>query len=148
MDLVIRPTDNPQLDFVRECVLLARKWRAHSDEQLRAVGMTQARATVLYWLDVSPQTMTQRQLADVVGIEGPTLVRQLHALEAMGVIERVPIAGDRRANGIRLTAAAEPVLAAVREVADRMSHDLFDRLDKRRLSSATRLVRDARAAFD
>jgi MarR family transcriptional regulator for hemolysin len=145
---VIKPTDNPQLDFVRECVLLARKWRAYSDEQLRALGMTQARATVLYWLDVSPGTMTQRQLADIVGIEGPTLVRQLHALEAMGIIERVPMPGDRRAKGIRLTPAAEPVLVAVREVADRMSHDCFDRLDKRRLSSATQLVRDARAAFD
>lgn len=145
---MIKPTDNPQLDFVRECVLLARRWRAYSDEQLRAAGMTQARATVLYWLDATPDTMTQRQLADIVGIEGPTLVRQLHALEGKGLIERVPMPGDRRAKGIRLTAAAEPIVATLRDLGDRMSHECFDRLDKRRLASATQLVRDARAVFD
>lgn len=145
---MIKPTDNPQLDFVRECVLLARKWRAYCDERLREAGMTQARATVLYWLDASPEVLTQRQLADIVGIEGPTLVRQLHALEAKGLIERVPMRGDRRAKGIRLTDAAKPMVKILHELGDRMSHDCFDRLDKRRLASATQLVRDARAAFD
>jgi MarR family transcriptional regulator for hemolysin len=117
--------DHPQLDFVRECLLLARKWRSYSDGRLREAGMTQARATVLYWLDVSPEVLTQRQLAVIVGIEGPTLVRQLNALEAKGLIERVPVPGDRRANGIRLTAAAEPIVRTVHDLTNVISDESF-----------------------
>ena len=140
--------DNPQLAFVRECVLLGRKWRATVDDRLRPHGLTLARTTVLYWIDQLPGTATQRELADTVGIEGPTLVRLLHALEAQGLVERVPMPGDRRAKGLRLTEAAKPVLATLKSVTDALTAERLDDLDRRRLSSATRLVREARAAFD
>lgn len=139
---------DPQFDFVRECVLLARRWRAHYDERLKGKGLTLARATVLYWLNELPDLATQRELADVVGIEGPTLVRQLHALEAKGLIERVPIPGDRRAKGIRLTPLAMPLVDIIHELNATLSQECFGKLDRRRLASATGLVRDARAVFD
>ena len=139
---------NPQLDLVRECVLLSRKWRARVDERMKPTGMTLARSTVLYWLSELPGIVTQRELADTVGIEGPTLVRQLHALEAQGLIERVPFEGDRRAKGIRLTEAALPVLAVLKELGDALCDEHFGKLEKRRLASATRLVREARTALE
>jgi MarR family transcriptional regulator, transcriptional regulator for hemolysin len=144
---VTKPEENPQLTFIRECVLLGRRWRAYYDERIRQTGLTLARVTVLYWIDALDGATTQRELADIVGIEGPTLVRQLHALEGMGLIERVPAPGDRRAKAIRLTAAAEPVLRMIHENNDRLSKEAFDRLDRRRLASATKLVQDARAAL-
>lgn len=144
----IRNTGNPQFDFVRECVLLGRRWRAFYDERLKATGLTLARASVLYWLDELPGVVTQRELADVVGIEGPTLVRQLHALEAKGLIERIAMPGDRRAKGIRLTEAAAPFVAMIHELNATLSEECFGRLDKRRLASATQLARDARQVFD
>ncbi|URW74646.1 MarR family transcriptional regulator [Sphingomonas donggukensis] len=140
--------DRPQLDFVRECVLLGRKWRSHMDERLRPGGLTLARATVLYWIDALPGLVTQRELADMVGIEGPTLVRQLHALEAQGLVERVPFEGDRRAKGLRLTDAAKPYLGQLQAVADGLCAEKLDRLETRRLSSATRLIREARLALE
>lgn len=140
--------DNPQLDLVRECVLLGRKWRARVDERMKPTGMTLARSTVLYWLSVLPEVVTQRELADTVGIEGPTLVRQLHALESQGLIERVPFDGDRRAKGIRLTDAALPLLMTIKDVTDALCAEHFGKLEKRRLASATRLVRDARSALE
>jgi MarR family transcriptional regulator for hemolysin len=139
--------ENAQLTFIRECVLLGRRWRAFYDERIRDTGLTLARVTVLYWIDVLDGTTTQRELAEIVGIEGPTLVRQLHALEARGLIERVPMPDDRRAKGIRLTPAAAPVLAMIHDINDRLSKEAFDRLDRRRLSSATQLIQDARAAL-
>jgi MarR family transcriptional regulator for hemolysin len=136
-----------QLQFIRECVLLGRRWRSYYDERIRDSGLTLARVTVLYWIEALDGTTTQRELAEVVGIEGPTLVRQLHALEAKGLIERVPVPHDRRAKGIRLTAAAEPILAEIHAINDRLSQEAFDKLDRRRLASATKLVQDARAAL-
>lgn len=138
----------PEFQFVREAVLLARKWRAMVDTRLRPSGLTLARATILYWLAELPETVTQRELADIVGIEGPTLVRQLHALEAQGLIERVPMAGDRRAKGIRATAAAQPLLDTLSNVTGTLVSDYFSGLDRRRLSSATNLLRTARRALD
>ncbi len=145
--MTARPV-NPQLEFVRECVLLGRRWRAHYDERLKTTGLTMARASVLYWLDEMPDLTTQRELADMVGIEGPTLVRQLHALEAKGLIERVAIPGDRRAKGIRLTPLAMPFVEQIHELNARLSEECFGKLDRRRLASATGLVHDARTVFD
>ena len=139
--------ENPQLAFIRECVLLGRRWRAFYDEQLKGTGLTLSRVTVLYWIDMLDGTTTQRELADIVGIEGPTLVRQLHALEAKGLVERIAMPGDRRAKGLRLTEAAQPIIQQIREMNEKISSDAFDRLDRRRLASATSLVRDARIAL-
>lgn len=140
-------SDDPQFEFVRECVLLGRKWRAKVDERLRPTGLTLARATVLYWIGELPPDTSQRELADLVGIEGPTLVRQLHALEAQGLVERVAMPGDRRAKGLRLTAAAQPLIDQINEVTQNLSHELLGKLDGRRVQSATKLARDARAAL-
>lgn len=137
----------PELEFVRECVLLGRKWRSTVDERLKKGGLTLARATVLYWLAEANGPITQSRLADLIGIEGPTLVRLLHALEAQGLVERVPFEGDRRAKGLRLTEAAAPYLDLVDTAADDMCDTFLSGLEKRRLSSATKLVREARAAL-
>ena len=145
---MVEVADDPELAFVRECVLLGRRWRAMVDERLKPSGLTLARATVLYWLSQISEVVTQRELADLVGIEGPTLVRQLHALEAQELIERVTVPGDRRAKGIRMTAKAEPLLAVLRGVTDGLVADYLSKLEKRRLSSATRLVREARMALE
>lgn len=141
-------TDDPAFEFVRECVLLGRKWRACVDERLKPTRMTLARFTVLYWVGELPATTTQRELADMVGIEGPTLVRLLHALEEQGLIERVPMPGDRRAKGIRLTEAARPLLDGLHDVTEELSREYLGKLEKRRLSSATRLAREARTALE
>jgi MarR family transcriptional regulator, transcriptional regulator for hemolysin len=145
---VTEQDDDRELEFIRECVLLGRRWRAKVDEGLKPSGLTLARSTVLYWLTQLPAVVTQRELADIVGIEGPTLVRQLHALEAQGLIVRVPMPNDRRAKGIKLTEAAAPVLDALRNVTDELIEVHFARIDRRRMSGATRVLREVRVALD
>ena len=56
---------------------------------------------------------SQAELAFALGIETPTLKRQLDALETQGLAERRPMADDARKHAIFLTAAArvEPLLA-------------------------------------
>jgi MarR family transcriptional regulator, transcriptional regulator for hemolysin len=137
----------PELEFVRECVLLGRKWRSMVDERLKQGGLTLARGTVLYWLAEANGPVTQSRLAETIGIEGPTLVRLLHALEAQGLVERVPFEGDRRAKGLRLTDAAAQYLDLIDSVTDALCDEYLDGLEKRRLASATKLVRSARTSL-
>jgi MarR family transcriptional regulator for hemolysin len=145
---VLIELDDPHLEFIRNCQLFSRRWRSMLDERLRPVGLTLARWTVLFWLSQSDGIITQRELADLVGIEGPTLVRQLHALEAQGLVERVPFPSDRRAKGIRLTDKAAPVLEQINSISENMRQEFLGSVDRRKLHSTVKLLREIRSTLD
>ena len=110
--------------------MVARLWRAEIDRRLAAFGLTESRWLILLHLSRLGEAATQRELAEAVGVRGPTLVRTLDRLEAEGLIERRTEAGDRRTKSVHLRADAVPVLeriettaAAVRaEILSGMSH--------------------------
>src|SRR2546423_13052815 len=62
--------------------------------------------------------LSQRELAERMDIEGPTLVRHLDRLEKEGLIERRRDPHDRRGARITRTPARRPLLAAVRQGGD------------------------------
>ena len=96
---------------------LTRTIRAGFETRVRAQGLTYARARLLAMIGHS-QGASQAELAQSLGIETPTLKRQLDALEAQGLAERRPLAEDGRKHAIFLTEAAhiEPLLAYRAEV--------------------------------
>lgn len=102
--------------FTRRLTIVARQWRTRLDERLKTIGQTQARWAVLFWILASEENTTQQELADRIGVEGPTLVFILNRLEQEGLVERRPLESDRRAKTIRLTEAAEPVVAEIRRI--------------------------------
>jgi MarR family transcriptional regulator for hemolysin len=70
----------------------------------------------------------QRQLAERLCIEGPTMTRHLDRLEADGLIERRPDRADRRGTRVHPTQAGRERLHAMREVMERSEQDLLDGL--------------------
>src|SRR3546814_19594268 len=64
--------------------LVARLWRAEIDRRLAAFGLTESRWLTLLHLSRLSEPVTQRELAESVGVQGPTLVRTLDWLEAEG----------------------------------------------------------------
>ena len=126
------PTTNPAPDLnvflTRKIMRFARRWRAIANEHLSRIGHTQARWEALYWIAVSQGGATQRELAECVGIEEPTLVRMLHRLEQEGLVERRASQADRRTKTIVLTKAAEPHLQAMRGVIDDLRVDVLRNL--------------------
>jgi MarR family transcriptional regulator for hemolysin len=111
--------------FALELGRLSRRWRKRLDERLKVTGLTQARWTTLLHLARGGPCMTQRELAEHLGVEGPTVVRLLDALEGQGLIERLPVEGDRRAKHIRLTAAAAPLLGQINRIAAELRGEIF-----------------------
>jgi MarR family transcriptional regulator for hemolysin len=87
------------------------------DRQLAAQGSSIHTWLVLRQVDRHPG-LTQRALAETVGIEGPTLTHHLDRLTAEGLVERLPHANDRRAWTVHLTAAGRRHLTATDAVAD------------------------------
>ena len=58
--------------------------------------------------------------------EGPTIGRLLDTLERQGLIERRPVDGDRRANHIHLTEAAQPLLAEINHTVVSLRQELLE----------------------
>jgi MarR family transcriptional regulator for hemolysin len=114
--------------LTRKIMRFARRWRAIANEHLAAIGHTQARWEALYWIAVSRGGATQRELAECVGIEEPTLVRMLHRLEQEGLVERRASQADRRTKTIVLTKAAEPHLKAMSGVIDQLREDVLQNI--------------------
>ena len=79
-----------------------RELRQHYDQNAVEIGLTLSRARVISTLARMDGT-TQSELAAALGIEAPTLKRQIDALEAQGFIERRGMEGDARKRALFLT---------------------------------------------
>jgi MarR family transcriptional regulator for hemolysin len=93
-------------------VTLVRQWRRQVEEQLLADGVT------------------QKELAERVGLDGSSLVRLLDILEGHGWVERRADPGDRRSKRIFLTGegngAVDRVRATMLQAELAMLQDLDD----------------------
>ncbi len=80
-------------------------------------GLTFARARLLVTIGHN-EGASQAELAAALGIETPTLKRQLDALEELGLARRKPLPGDARKYAVHLTDTAriEPLLGFRAEV--------------------------------
>jgi MarR family transcriptional regulator for hemolysin len=106
------------LDVLRRAVsstlvTAARKWRRTCHGVLAAYNVSEACATPLLTAARLGEAVRQVALADLVGIEGPSLVRLLDQLCAAGLMRRDEDPDDRRAKIISLTDEGRAVTAAM-----------------------------------
>jgi DNA-binding MarR family transcriptional regulator len=97
----------------------SRLMRRRFVQRAREMGLpiNRSEAAVLVHVDRDPG-MSQAQLAEQLDMEAISLVRLIDSLQEAGLVERRPHAHDRRIRTVWLTAAAAPILARVRAVAD------------------------------
>ena len=119
----------------------SRRWRNRLNERLAEVGQTQARCESLFWIEVAGGRATQRELADRVGIEGPTFARMLDTLEEEGLVERRTSKDDRRTKTIALKKRAVPGLKAIGEIVGTARRDLLQDIDEKELVAVVSLMR-------
>ncbi|WP_293797707.1 MarR family transcriptional regulator [uncultured Bosea sp.] len=94
-----------QAAFTGELAAVNRKLRTLVDDRARDMGLTLSRARLLMEL-AREDGPIQSDLAGLLDIEQPTLVRLLDGLERNGMIERRAVEGDRRARRVFLTESA------------------------------------------
>ena len=97
---------------------VTRRWRKMLDERLKDLGVTQARWSTMVYLEKGGEGLTQRELASLMAIENPTLVRLLDSLEQQNLIERRPCPNDRRARRLHLTNAGRAFMDDLSERAE------------------------------
>jgi MarR family transcriptional regulator for hemolysin len=105
---------------------VTRRWRKLLDERLKDLGVTQARWTTMFYLQRGGEGLTQRELASLMAIENPTLVRLLDNLEAQGLIERRLCENDRRARRLHLTAAGRDFMDELNERARALRREMLE----------------------
>ena len=105
---------------------LSRGWRAELDRRLADLGLSQARWLVLLHLARFDHEPTQRELAQSVAVEGPTLARLLDSLEAQGLVQRKAAPEDRRAKLITLQPSARPMIEKIEAISTQVRQELFN----------------------
>jgi len=116
--------------FGMQLASLSRGWRAELDRRLADLGLSQARWLVLLHLARFKEAPTQRELAQSVGVEGPTLARLLDSLENQGLVRRQAVVEDRRAKKILLCDTARPLIEKIETIATALRHELFEGIDE------------------
>ncbi|RVT99509.1 MarR family transcriptional regulator [Rhodovarius crocodyli] len=127
--------------FTEQLRRVSLRWRTRFDAELRAAGQTLTRANVLRFLARHPDGVTQRELAEHLMVEHPTLVRMLDALQEQGLIARRPIEGNRRANSLHLLPAALPMVAELEATFAAEAERVLGDIPPEELERATRLLR-------
>ena len=118
----------------------ARSWRNKLDQRLRPLGMSQAKWLVLLHLNIASCDMTQKELSEKLGIEGPSLVRLLDRMEVDGWVERQVSQTDRRAKTIHLTDKANAMIVEIKQVAAKLRKELLKDISPEELAIANSVL--------
>ncbi|PIA68217.1 MarR family transcriptional regulator [Pseudomonas sediminis] len=116
--------------FAMQVAQLSRAWRSELDRRLVGLGLSQARWLVLLHLARFTEMPTQRELAQSVGVEGPTLARLLDSLENQELVIRVAVPEDRRAKKIALQPKAQPLIEKIEAISTQLRHEVFAGIDE------------------
>lgn len=95
---------------------LARSYRRTIDRSLAEHNISDARAVTVMQIARAGAAMRQRELAEAMGIEGPSLVRLLDQVCSAGLVERHPDPVDGRAKTLHLTTQGDELAAVVEDV--------------------------------
>lgn len=129
-----------QIETFFKAALATRRFRARFAERVKSTSQTEARWSALYFLSNAPSGLIQSELAERMGVQGPTLVRLLDALEAQHLVLRTEEPGDRRAKRVMIQPAGESMIAEVDAIAAKMRDEVFSRVSDLDLATTLRVL--------
>ena len=138
----------PRSDFGFRMSRVVRRLRQAIDAELRAFGLTEATWRPLVYVGRLGEGVRQKELAAALGIEGPSLVRLLDALERRGLLERREDGADRRARGIFLTAAGRELQERLSQISSAVQARLLAEIDAVDLEACDRVFVAIERALD
>ncbi|MFL0694375.1 MAG: MarR family winged helix-turn-helix transcriptional regulator [Agrobacterium tumefaciens] len=133
-----RQSQNEQL--FDEMSAFNRKLRAFFDAAVREEGLTLARARALFAI-ARRGPMTQKELAEELEIETPTLVRVLDGMARQDLIVRTEDANDRRAKRIAMTEAGKLAFDRMHVLAAGLREEIADEISEADIEIALSVVR-------
>jgi MarR family transcriptional regulator for hemolysin len=142
------PESTPEERFSGALHATARAWRIGLDARLKDLGVGQSGWLTIAIIAKSKTALSQRALADQLGVEGPSVVAMLDRLEQAGLVLRAPCPTDRRVKLVHLTDAGRALYAKVRTQADAFRASVLAGVEPEALAAATGLMETLRARIE
>jgi MarR family transcriptional regulator for hemolysin len=124
----------------RDIVVAGRRWRKLANERIRPTGHTMARWETLFLVAFSDHALTQGELARLLNVEGPTLVRMLDVLSKEGLIERRQSEIDRRVTTNAITAEGRRAIDEIMGVTNALRAEVLKGLDPAELAITLKVL--------
>ena len=126
----------------------ARGWRHAVDRHLKASGLTQAGWMAVAAAAAAEQPLSQTELAQVLGVEGATMVAMVDRLVTAGMVRREPSASDRRVKLVVVTEQGQALYARVKVEADAVRKVLLKSIDRVDMKVATEVLEQLQATLE
>ncbi len=108
--------------------------------RLARVRLDRAGATLLFKLSAKGDSLRVTDLAEILGVDTPTVTRKVQQLERQGMVIRQTDPDDRRASRIRLTPAGRRAIERVRRARRAWLDQLMQDWDDDDLSALANLL--------
>jgi MarR family transcriptional regulator for hemolysin len=136
----MKPLDE---QFVESLHLVAHAWRIELDRRLRPSGFSHSRWLLLLHLS-RHDGCTHRELAQHMGIEAATLVRQVDHMEHEGLLKRCGSETDRRVKHLHLSAAGKKAVEHIRSHAAELRKEILSGSGKDDIGTALDVLHSIR----
>jgi MarR family transcriptional regulator for hemolysin len=123
----------------------ARAWRTRLDQRLRPLGLSQGKWRTLMHLSQGGNELTQKEIAERMGIEGATLAGLLDRLQNDGWVERRGSSADRRCKTVHLQRRSKAVLDKIFNTAHDLRSELIENVPQRDVETCIRVLTHIRA---
>ncbi|MDB5774806.1 MAG: Transcriptional regulator [Herbaspirillum sp.] len=118
----------------------ARIWRLALDRRMKDLGISQAGWMTIALVAKTKNPLSQIELANELGIEGPSMVAMLDRLMKADLIAREASPTDRRIKLVVLTEAGAALYKEVKIKATAFRKELLKDIDPDQLRAATDLL--------
>jgi len=129
--------------FAESLHLVAHTWRTELDRRLRPLGFSHSRWLLLLHLS-RHDGCTHCELAQHMGIEAATLVKQVDHMEQEGLLKRHVSETDRRVKNLYLSATGKKAVERIRSSAAELRKEILGDCSDADISTALNVLQNIR----
>lgn len=136
----MKPLDE---QFAETLHLVAHAWRTELDRRLRPLGFSHSRWLLLLHLS-RHDGCTHCELAQHMGIEAATLVKQVDHMEQEGLLKRCGSETDRRVKHLHLSSDGKKAVETIRSSAAELRKEILEGSSKEDIGVVIAVLQNVR----
>ncbi|OON40750.1 MarR family transcriptional regulator [Izhakiella australiensis] len=136
-----------ELNFSRLLHLTAHAWRQAIDRRMKDNGLSMSSWMAVATLAIEPQPMTQKALAQAMGLEDASVVPLIDRLVRQKLVERIQPPEDRRKRLLYVTEVGYQLYEKLRLEADALRHELLADINSEELKITERVLKQLLTAI-
>jgi len=128
--------------------LTSRALRMAIDRRLKYLGLSQASWVAVAAIAGAQSPLSQSELAQILGVEGATIVTMVDRLVKTGLVQRIATLSDRRKKLLVVTAQGKDLYEKVRSEADALGKEILDKVAEQDMQVTMRVLAEVYAATE